>query len=147
MYEKHRQLNCKILSWWDLYRWGLFVGWLCRLTSESYKVRKRNLKTHMWVIFSKKIGASTLKSQIINLTRHFFAFWIFAKFFLFPKRWIFYCYMCRSCECGCEPQVCPPHQEFHNKTCTCRCKNMAAMGQCLVQYNKVWLLRTVPGAV
>ena len=42
-----------------------------------------------------------------------------------------------SCRCGCQELQCGPLQEFNNRTCECRCSDLGARGQCLVQYNKV----------
>ena len=42
-----------------------------------------------------------------------------------------------SCRCGCEELQCGPLQQFNNRTCECRCTDIGARGQCLVQYNKV----------
>jgi len=44
----------------------------------------------------------------------------------------------KSCGCGCGEEKCNPLQEFNEKTCSCRCKNAGAMGQCVVQHNKIW---------
>ncbi|XP_023349799.1 uncharacterized protein LOC111718439 isoform X2 [Eurytemora carolleeae] len=43
-----------------------------------------------------------------------------------------------SCNCGCRKETCHGNQEFNEKSCSCRCKDAGAMGQCLVQYNKIW---------
>jgi len=44
----------------------------------------------------------------------------------------------RSCRCGCEEVECSTKQEYDRRTCQCRCVDRGAMGQCLVQYNKMW---------
>ena len=42
-----------------------------------------------------------------------------------------------SCRCGCHQLQCSDLQIFDNRTCECRCSDLGARGQCLVQYNKV----------
>lgn len=44
-----------------------------------------------------------------------------------------------SCSCGCQQLECSSkQQEFDDRTCECRCSDIGARGQCLVQYNKLW---------
>ena len=42
-----------------------------------------------------------------------------------------------SCLCGCEEVNCTAVQVYDHRTCSCRSRNHAARGQCLVQHNKV----------
>jgi len=44
----------------------------------------------------------------------------------------------KSCKCGCSPEPCTAKQEYNEKVCACTCRDLGAMGQCLVQYNKIW---------
>jgi len=43
-----------------------------------------------------------------------------------------------ACRCGCEEVECTELQVYDRRMCQCRCRDQGAMGQCLVQYNKVW---------
>lgn len=43
-----------------------------------------------------------------------------------------------SCRCGCEEVSCTDLQIYDKRMCKCRCRDQGAMGQCLVQYNKIW---------
>ena len=42
-----------------------------------------------------------------------------------------------ACRCGCEEVSCTDLQIYDKRMCKCRCRDQGAMGQCLVQYNKV----------
>ena len=54
-----------------------------------------------------------------------------------------------SCRCGCEEVECTSLQMYDKRMCQCRCRDQGAMGQCLVQYNKVsmYMVVVVGGAV
>ena len=48
-----------------------------------------------------------------------------------------------SCRCGCEEVECTSLQMYDKRMCQCRCRDQGAMGQCLVQYNKVSMYMVV----